>query len=168
MAEFIFPLPTDTAHVRIESRQYSIGKLDLGEGIPRRKLRVGAAIIAPYWLLLGAVLHLSPLHGRNGVLYIIPAALLVYLALKPDHGGRPRYVRTLDHGRFLLRRFTPMIASDISRPHPGKPFIVTARWTVIDPATSRRLRKVQAEIDAEIDAGTFDNYLAPSERLTAA
>ena len=63
MAEFRFPLPTDTTHVRIESRQYRIFKLDLGEGVPRRKLAVGAAIIAPYWLILGVIFHLSPLGG---------------------------------------------------------------------------------------------------------
>jgi hypothetical protein len=151
MAEFRFPLPSDTAHVRIESRQYRIFKLDLGEGVPRRKLAVGAVIIAPYWLILGVIFGLSPLagQGKGGIAYIAPAALLVFLALKPDEGGRASYVLMLDRIRFFLRRFTPMIASPIARPTPGRPFIVTARWSVLDPAASRRLRKTLQAIDIE-------------------
>jgi hypothetical protein len=149
MDEFRFPLPSDTAHVRIESRQYRIFKLDLGEGVPRRKLAVGAVIILPYWLILGVIFGLSPLagQGKGGIAYIAPAALLVFLALTPDEGGRASYVLLLDRIRFFLRRFTPMIASPIARPTPGRPFIVTARWSVIDPAASRKLRKTLQAID---------------------
>ena len=151
MSEYRFPLPTDTVHVRIESRQYKLFKMDLGEGVPRRKLGVGALIVLPYWLLLATVFHLSPLAGggKGGAVFIAPAALLVFLALRPDAGGRARYVLWLDRFRFLVRRFTPMIASPIANTQPGRPFIVSARWTVIDPTASRRLRKVQAQIDAE-------------------
>ena len=159
MAEFRFPLPTDTTHVRIESRQYRIFKLDLGEGVPRRKLAVGAAIIAPYWLILGVIFHLSPLagQGKGGIAYIAPAALLVFLALRPDEGGRASYVLVLDRIRFFLRRFTPMITSPISRPTPGRPFIVSARWSVIDPAASRRLRKTLRDIDNELASGNISS-----------
>ena len=151
MAEFRFPLPTDTVHVRIESRQYKLLKMDLGEGVPRRKLAVGAIIVLPYWILLATVFGVSPLDGggRGGVLYIAPAALLVFAALRPDQGGRPRYVLWLDRFRFLVRRFTPMIASPIANTAPGRPFIVSARWSVVDIATSRRLRKTVQRIDAE-------------------
>ena len=151
MAEYRFPLPTDTAAVRIESRQYKLLKMDLGEGVPRRKLGVGALIVLPYWAALAAVFHLSPLAGggKGGAVFIAPAALLVFLALRPDAGGRARYVMWLDRFRFLVRRYSPMIASPIANTQPGRPFIVSARWTVVDVAASRRLRKTLREIDAQ-------------------
>jgi len=153
VSEYRFPLPTDTVHVRIESRQYKLFKMDLGEGVPRRKLGVGALIVLPYWVLLATVFHLSPLAGggKGGAVFIAPAALLVFLALRPDAGGRARYVLWLDRFRFLVRRFTPMIASPIANTQPGRPFIVSARWTVVDVAASRRLRKTLRRIDTEPD-----------------
>jgi hypothetical protein len=152
MSEFRFPLPTDTVHVRIESRQYKLFKMDLGEGVPRRKLGVGALIVLPYWVLLAAVFHLSPLAGggKGGAVFIAPAAMLVFLALRPDAGGRARYVLWLDRFRFLLRRFSPMIASPIAGTRPGRPFIVSARWTVVDITSSRRLRKTLRQIEGEL------------------
>jgi len=133
-----FPLPTDTAHVRIESRQYRIFKFDLGEGIARWKAGVAAVLVTPYWLLL-LMLGVSPLagHGRGGLLYLFPAVLLVWAALRPDAGGRPRYALWLDRGRFLHRRDAPMIASPIANTTPARPFIVSAEWVVIGRRTRR-------------------------------
>lgn len=135
------PLPTDTVHVRIESRQYRLFKWDLGEGVPRRKLGVGAAIVGPYWILL-TLIGVSPLskHG-GGALYVVPAALLVYLALRPDAGGRPHYALWADRLRFGWRRQFPMIGGTVSRLEPGQPFVVTASYVVVDPNSSRRLRR---------------------------
>ena len=130
-----FPLPTDTAHVRIESRQYRIFRFDLGEGIVRWKAAVAAAIVAPYWVTL-LILGVTPLSGtgRGGVLFLFPAVVMVWAALRPDVGGRPRYALWLDRIRFLARRHRPMIASPLGRLRPGGAFIVTAQWAVIDAA----------------------------------
>lgn len=134
-----FPLPSDTVHVRIESRQYSVLFFDLGEGVARRPLLVAAAIVLPCWLLLGVVIGVPVL--RFAFLYIVPPAVLVMVALRSDEGGRPRYVLWLDRVRYLGRRWVPMLDSIAAREEPGQPFIVRAQWTVIDPARSRRLRR---------------------------
>ncbi|GGM15962.1 hypothetical protein [Nakamurella endophytica] len=134
-----FPLPSDTAHVRIEARQYNVGRFDLGEGVARRKLLVGAAIIVPCWLLLGVVFGVPVL--RYAWAYIVPPALLALAALRPDAGGRPHYVLWLDRARYLARRQVPMLDSMAARERPGRPFLVRAQWTVVDPAASRRLRR---------------------------
>ena len=134
-----FPLPSDTVHVRIESRQYNLLRLDLGEGVPRRRLLVAAAIVVPCWLLLAVVIGLSFFHYAP--LYIVPPALLAMAALRSDEGGRPRYVLWLDRIRYLGRRWMPVIDSIAAREKPGQPFIVRAQWTVVDPARSRRLRR---------------------------
>ncbi len=129
-----FPLPTDTAHVRIESRQYRIFSFDLGEGIPRWKAAAAAALVAPYWaaLLLCGVTPIAGT-GRGGVLFLFPAVLMVWAALRPDPGGRPRYALWLDRIRFLYRRSAPMIATPLANTHPGRAFLVTAQWTVLHP-----------------------------------
>ncbi len=138
-----FPLPTDTAHVRIESRQYRIFSVDLGEGIARWKAGVAAVLVAPYWLALTAVFHLSPLagHGRGGLLFLFPPVVAVWAALRPDAGGRPRYALWLDRGRFRVRRSRPMIEGPLAATAPGRPFLVCAQWVVLDPARTRRLSR---------------------------
>src|SRR4051812_13952983 len=110
-----FPLPTDTAHLRIESRQYRIFKFDLGEGIVRWKAAVATAIVAPYWVTL-LMLGVTPLSGtgRGGVVFIFPAVVMVWAALRPDRGGRPCYALWLDRLRFAGRRRRPMIATPVS------------------------------------------------------
>jgi hypothetical protein len=138
-----FPLPTDTAHIRIESRQYRIFRFDLGEGVARWKVAVGAAIVVPWFLLLGLIVQVPPLagHGKGSLLYVFPAVIMTWAALRPDAGGRPRYALWLDRFRYWMRRTQPMIANPISRPTPGRPFIVSASWVVLNPARSRRIRK---------------------------
>lgn len=141
----MFPLPTDTAHVRIESRQYRIFNFDLGEGVARWKAGVAVAIVVPYWALL-ALLQVSPLagNGRGSMVYIFPAVLLVWASLRPDAGGRPHYALWLDRARFLARRRSPMIDTPLAAVDPGRPFIVSAEWVVLDPARTRRLRSAAA------------------------
>ena len=145
-AGFTFPLPTDTAHVRIESRQYRLFNFDLGEGIARWKAAVAAVIVAPHWALL-AVMQVSPLagNGRGGMVYVFPAVLMVWAALRPDPGGRPRYAMWLDRARFLYRCSAPMIDSPVAATGPGRPFLVTAQWVILD--SSRRVRLKAASAD---------------------
>ena len=150
-----FPLPTDTVHIRIEARQYKLFNIDLGEGIVRRKIGVGAAIVVPYWLILAKVLGLSLLwhQGQGGFIYFFPAGIMVYLALKADVGGRAQYVVWLDKARFLIRRNRPMIASPISRGAPGRAFVVSARLSIVDINSSRRLKKTLKNIEVMNAAG---------------
>jgi hypothetical protein len=156
-----FPLPTDTAHVRIESRQYRIFNFDLGEGVARWKAGVAAAIVVPYWLLL-ALLQVSPLagNGRGSMLYVFPAVLLVWASLRPDAGGRPHYALWLDRARFLARRRSPMIDTPLAAVDPAGAFIVSAEWVMLDPARTRRLRAAASPTPA---AGS-----APARRTVGA
>ena len=138
-----FPLPTDTAHIRIESRQYRLFRFDLGEGVARWKAAVTVVIVVPWFLFVGFVLRVSPLsgQGKGALLYLFPAVIMTWAALRSDDGGRPRYALWLDRLRYWIRRSRPMIDNPISRPTPGRPFIVSASWVVLDPTKSRRIRK---------------------------
>lgn len=138
-----FPLPTDTAHIRIESRQYKIFRFDLGEGVARWKVAVGTAIVIPWFVIMGLIFRVPPLagHGKGALPYLFPAVIMTWAALRPDAGGRPRYALWLDRFRYWMRRSTPMIDNPISRPTPDRPFIVSASWVVVDPSRSRRIRK---------------------------
>ena len=150
-----FPLPTDTAHIRIESRQYHLFRFDLGEGVARWKAAITVAIVVPWFLFVGLVLRVAPLggHGKGALLYVFPAVILTWAALRPDAGGRPRYALWLDRLRYWVRRSAPMIDNPISRPAAGRAFIVSASWVVIDPTRSRRIRKQlrQQDDDANED-----------------
>ncbi len=124
-----YPLPTDTQHVTIESRQYRLFNMDLGEGLRRQAMLVVALIVVPWWVLLGvfgvSVLHLSPL-------YIAPPALTAAMALRIDLGGRPSWAKWLDRWRWLMRKGRPMVAKPGGGEGISPPFIARAQWVVLD------------------------------------
>lgn len=86
--------------------------------------------------------------------YIVPPALLALAALRPDEGGRPHYVLWLDRARYLARRPLPMLDSIAARHRPGRPFLVRAQWTVLDPQRSRRLRRAARKAGVSLDPFT--------------
>ena len=80
-------LPTDTASLRLETKQYELFNKRLGNGIQRRVLTIGVAVAAPWVLLL--VLVGVPLFSRFGPqAYIVPPFILVYRAIRRDESGR--------------------------------------------------------------------------------
>ena len=99
----------DTKHVNLQGRQYNLFNVDLGEGIVRDHLALGA-IIAAGWL---AFMWLLPsLPGPIGVVvavWVAPPWLLTKAALLPDHGGRPRYALWWCRARYLARRHRPIV-----------------------------------------------------------
>lgn len=88
-------LPTDTQHFRLETRQYELFHRPLGQGISRRKMLIGFAVIAA-WSMLLAVMHVSPLGTVGPVLYLVPPVGLVIFATRVGDDGRMILVRWYD------------------------------------------------------------------------
>ena len=128
-----YVMPTDTAHINIQSRQYEIFNYDLGEGVDRLKLVVGGAITVG-WLFL-VLLAGVPLFTKYGfAVYGIPPALITVLATRTDAGGRPMYALWWDKCRFLLRRRQVMVPRASKAASNTVSFITTPEFTVIDTA----------------------------------
>src|SRR6476469_10593432 len=80
-------MPTDTASLRLETKQYELFNKRLGNGIQRRALTIGAAVTVPWVVLL--LLVGVPLFSRFGPqAYIVPPFILVYRAIRRDESGR--------------------------------------------------------------------------------
>lgn len=127
---YTYPLPTDTRHVRMESRQYEIFNFDLGEGIVRGRAVV-AAVIVLGWVIIAAIAGVPLISQLGPAYYLGPPALLVFFALRTDHGGRPAYALWWDYLRYFQRRsrpIVPRITGDIQTPA----FTVHASFVVID------------------------------------
>ena len=93
-------LPTDTASLRLETKQYELFNKRLGNGIHRRVLTIGAAVAVPWVSLL--VLMGVPMLSRFGPqAYLVPPFILVYRAIRRDESGRMAimgwYDRALAH-----------------------------------------------------------------------
>jgi hypothetical protein len=125
-----YPLPTDTRHVRIESRQYEIFNFDLGEGIVRSRAVV-AAIIVLGWVIIAAIAGVPLLNQFGPACYLGPPAVLAFFALRTDNGGRPAYALWWDYLRYFLRRGRPIVPR-ITGDEQAPAFTVRASFTVID------------------------------------
>jgi len=80
-------LPTDTASLRLETKQYELFNKRLGNGVHRRVLTIGLAVAGP-WVSLLLLLGV-PLFSRFGPqVYIVPPFILVYRAIRRDESGR--------------------------------------------------------------------------------
>lgn len=90
-----FQLPTDTQHLRIETRQYELFNRPLGQGIPRRTLYMGLTVCVVWFavlLLVGA----NPLARWGPVVYVVPPFALVYLGARTGDDGRMTALRWYD------------------------------------------------------------------------
>lgn len=138
-----YPLPTDTQHVSIESRQYRLFNFDLGEGISRMKMLVCTVIVVP-WIVLMVILGV-PLLAQSPF-YIVPPAAICIFALRTDAGGRPTYAKWLDRARYLRRRRRPMVERPGGGQGVNRAFIVRAAWVLLDQAAiERRVQKVEGK-----------------------
>lgn len=138
-----YPLPTDTQHVQIESRQYKLG-IDLGEGIPRITMLVGGLFAAVWWALL---FFLGVPILAYVFFYLAPPGALTFFAIRKDRGGRYAYVTVVDRIRYLKRRHRPIIPlpghpapsnaahrflTDHTRAHRNRPRVIRAQFHIID------------------------------------
>lgn len=132
----VLPLPTDTAYVNMEGRQYKLFNFDLGEGIPRRKIAVGSLFFGAWFVLM--IVPGVPLMWKGGpAFYLMVPGLLVFLALREEAAGRPTYALWWDWARFQPRRFQPVVP----RIRPAKPqarIRVRAAVTVIDTSPKKK------------------------------
>ena len=91
-------LPTDTASLRLETKQYELFNKRLGNGIQRRVLTIGVAVALPWVILL--LLVGVPLFSRFGPqAYIVPPFILVYRAIRRDESGRMAVMAWYDKAR---------------------------------------------------------------------
>jgi hypothetical protein len=116
-------LPTDTASLRLETKQYELFNKRLGNGIHRRVLTISVAVAVPWVSLL--LLVGVPLFSRFGPqAYIVPPFILVYRAIRRDESGRMAamgwYDNALAHKpsrrRPLRNPLLPGVATTARRP----------------------------------------------------
>lgn len=90
-----FQLPTDTQHLRVETRQYELFNRPLGQGIVRRRLYVGVAVCA-VWCGLLLLIGLNPLSRLGPLLSIVPPFAVVYMGTRAGDDGRMAAMRWYD------------------------------------------------------------------------
>jgi hypothetical protein len=96
-------LPTDTQHLRIETRQYELMGRPLGQGINRRTMAIWAGT-ATVWFALLAVCGVSPFWRFGPPLYLVPVSLAVLAGTRVDDSGRMQLMRWWD---WILARSRP-------------------------------------------------------------
>lgn len=93
-------LPTDTQHIRLETRQYELFNRPLGQGISRRKMAVGVVSALAWWSIL-LLCGLNPLWRFGPMVYIVPVFLVVWRGTQKDESGRMELLKWYD---WLLSR----------------------------------------------------------------
>jgi len=111
-----FPLPSDTRHLNIESRQYKLLGVDLGHGWPRAAFKVGAWFFLPWLFLCWRVLQLPLLQNGMLLVWLGPPLLLTRVAFTKDAGGRYRVYAWLDRLGYLTRRPKPIVNGGLITP----------------------------------------------------
>lgn len=118
-------LRTYTKHYELETRQYELFGVDLGEGIRRRGLLIGAAIVAAWMGLFWGIG--VPLRPGTFIGWVLPPALLAYYAIQPDASGRrPRLAEWVDLARYGLIDRRPLTGLRLG---PGAERALTLRLT---------------------------------------
>lgn len=117
-------LRTFTKHYELESRQYELFGIDLGEGIRRRALLVGvAAVVAWVGVLYAVGLSLRP---STFLAWVAPPLVLAYYGTQPDASGRrSRLAEWRDAVRFAVAGRRPLtgLRRDLPVERP-----VVVRW----------------------------------------
>jgi hypothetical protein len=90
-----FTLPTDTQHLRLETRQYELFNRPLGQGIVRRRLYLGV-VVCVVWVVLLLVVGVNPLSRLGPAAYIAPPFAIVYLGTRVGDDGRMALMRWYD------------------------------------------------------------------------
>lgn len=124
-----FPLPTDTAHITIESRQYRLFRLDLGEGLPRVALKVGLFVFIP-WLALCLLLGVPVFSGV--LIWLGPPLMVTARAITRDEGGRLRIRSWGDRVWWLTRRHAPIVNAGTSSARPPQAITIPVAFMTLD------------------------------------
>lgn len=85
-------LPTDTAHIAFESRQYELFGQPISQGIRRRRMGIGAVVVIVWaglmLLILVGICGLPLINQYIGLIYVAPPAGALVLAYRVDETGR--------------------------------------------------------------------------------
>lgn len=141
------PLPTDTALIRIASRQYRLFNFDLGEGIPRVALKVGACTFPPWFLLCWAIGVDLP-----GLLlvWLAPPVLLTWAAMSRDEGGRLRVVGWVDWAMWQARRRRPIVNGGTGSAATPRPIATPIAFLISEePFFDNALEGIDASVRAD-------------------
>lgn len=88
-------LPTDTAYLRWETRQYELCNVPLGHGVSRRRLGLGVPVCLGWWVLL-AVVGVDPWWALGPAVFVVPPFTVVFLGTAVGDDGRMRLVGWYD------------------------------------------------------------------------
>ncbi|MGM1062049.1 hypothetical protein [Saccharothrix sp. Mg75] len=80
-------LPTDTAHLKLQTRQYELFGRSLGRGVERRVLLIAAASTGLWWAVL-LLLGMPILHRLSPLLFLVPPVVFVLYGTRRDDTGR--------------------------------------------------------------------------------
>jgi hypothetical protein len=140
------PLPTDTQHLQLETRQYEMFNRPLGQGIPRRKLYLGV-VVCVVWFTVVLLVGVNPLSRFGPMLFIVPPFATVYLGTRVGDDGRMAALRWYDAllARFPTRRRrirNPLLPASSSE--PGLIQVDGGMTELYPHSTGRELRSLVA------------------------
>ena len=137
-------LPTDTQHIRLETRQYELFNRPLGQGISRRTMAI-VCLIAVIWSAVMAAAGVNPLSAYGPSVYLFPIFLASWKATAVDETGRMTLLSWYD---WLLARM-PHRRRPITNPllripdGSGGPFAVSITTELHPrPGDGARLRRL--------------------------
>lgn len=132
-----YPLPTDTRHTNLETRQYDVFGMDLGEGIPRSAIKVAALLFTP-WLLLLLVLDAPFMTGVWPTVWISPPLVATWLLTSRDGSGRVRLRGARDAVVFWVIRShrASIVNAGTTTPTEPGPIFTDAQYVVLPSTVS--------------------------------
>lgn len=116
-------LPTDTQHLRLDTRQYELFNRPLGQGISRRKMAI-VAVIAVVWGTIMAVIGVDPLSSFGPSIYLFPVFYASWRGTTVDESGRMNLLVSYDWllARLPHRRVVITNPLVVIPPRPRAPF----------------------------------------------
>lgn len=133
-------LPTDTVHLKLQTRQYELFGRSLGRGVERRILLIGAVSVALWWSVL-LLLGMPILHRLSPLVFLVPPVVFVLYGTRRDDTGRMVLAAWRDWSQFRmpLRRTAignPLLDINGHRPHPIR-LLVTTRLVTSAPESGK-------------------------------
>lgn len=122
-------LPTDTVHLRLQTRQYELFGRSLGRGVERQVLLIGAVSVALWWAVL-LLLGMPILHRLSPLVFLVPPVVFVLYGARRDDTGRMVLAAWRDWAQFRMppRRVpigNPMLDVTDHRPDPIRLLVTT-------------------------------------------
>ncbi|MGM1064295.1 hypothetical protein [Saccharothrix sp. Mg75] len=134
-------LPTDTVHLKLQTRQYELFGRSLGRGVERRILLIGAVSVALWWAVL-LLLGMPILHRLSPLVFLVPPVVFVLYGTRRDDTGRMMLAAWRDWAQFRMppRRAAignPLLDITGHRPHAIR-LLVTTRLVTSTPDAGKK------------------------------